>query len=113
IFVELPTHIPQCHSLTYDPCSKASRWIVVSPVLRFGDRLPIEFKGQLGMAGLEYIGLKILVTRDAGIGTHIKTSQIAHPSGDTHGVSPIFSCMPAQPRFRGAVTTFAGHPFIR
>ena len=82
-------------------------------MLRLVDRLSVELKGELGMASLEDVGIKVLVACDARICAHIKTSQIADSGCNPRSVSPIFSGVPAQPPLCCAVTTFAGNAFIR
>src|SRR5258708_39494818 len=82
-------------------------------MLRFVDRLTVELEDKLGMAGLQNVGVNILVTRDAGVGANIEISQITHASADSSRISPIGASMSAQPRFGRAMTIVAGNAFVR
>lgn len=111
--VHRPNYFPKRDRLADKPTAWPNCRIVLAPMFRFIDGLAVEFENELRMTGFQNVGIDILVTGDASVGTDIKISEIVHARADTGRVSPIGASMSAQPRFGRAVTIFARHAFVR
>ena len=109
----MPARFAQGDGLADQPTARANQRSILFPMFRFVNRLTVEFEHKLGMARVQNIGIDILVAGDTRVRTRIKISEIVHPGTDARCVGPIGPGVSAQPRFGGAVTTFARHAFVR